>query len=267
MTAKKIITAENDYFSSSLHNGILMVRQKQHILHMTECLEDVFYLYDYMDTVDTSDSYRAFVMFARSEQNGYVEHSRFLSKILSGIPESNDLDRFLNMVNRLLLKLSTLNRITVFAGRGTISLFYLNIGLAHDYRLVAEDTVFENPNTDTGLITKGSGYFLPRLLGIRKATDVLQWKSFSAEDALQLGLVDQIVPESKLEEETMQFVSRDPVHSPPALLTIRKLLKCDIKELERSLELEDHLIKERLISAEFKEAFALSRKHLIRPLS
>ena len=85
---------------------------------------------------------------------------------------------------------------TVFAGQGTISLFYLNTALAYDYRIVAEDTVFENLNLDIGLVTKGSGYFLPRLLGIRKATEVLQWKSFSAEDALQLGLVDLIVPAS-----------------------------------------------------------------------
>jgi 2-(1,2-epoxy-1,2-dihydrophenyl)acetyl-CoA isomerase len=149
---------------------------------------------------------------------------------------------------------------TVFAGQGTVSLFYLNIGLAHDYRIVADDTVFENPNADIGLITKGSGYFLPRLLGIRKATEVLQWKSFSAEDALQMGLVDRIVPVSKLEKETMQFVLKDLVLSSSTLLGIRKLLKCDVKELKRSLELEDQLITERLNSAEFRERFAAKPK-------
>jgi enoyl-CoA hydratase/carnithine racemase len=143
----------------------------------------------------------------------------------------------------LFLRLSALNRMTVFAGQGTLSLLYLNIGLAHDYRIVAEDTVFENLNAHMGLVTKGSGYFLPRLLGIRKATEVLQWKSFSAEDALELGLVDRIVPVSRLEEETMQFVLADPVYSSSTLLGIRKLLKCDTKELKRSLDLEDCLIK------------------------
>jgi 2-(1,2-epoxy-1,2-dihydrophenyl)acetyl-CoA isomerase len=194
-------------------------------------------------------------MFSCSEQSGYVEHTRFLSKILSGDRDSKELERYINVVNRMILNLSTIDRMTVFVGQGTISLFYLNVGLAHDYRFIAEDTVFENLNADIGLITKGSGYFLPRLLGVRKATEVLQWKSFSAEDALQLGLVDRIVPASKLEEETLQFVRQNLVRSSSTLLGIRKLLKCDTRELQRSLELEDHLIKDRLNSAEFRKTF------------
>ncbi len=248
-----MLIRNNEFFSSSLENGILVLRQKQHILHLSQELRDIFSFYEYMNSLLSNKSYKALVMYVRSEQSSSNEFSRFLSKILSSNRENNDLDRFVNVVNNLFVTLSTLNRMTVFAGEGTLSLFYLNIGLAHDYRIIAEDTVFENLNADIGLITKGSGYFLPRLLGIRKATEVLQWKSFSAEDALQLGLVDRIVPVSKLEEETMEFVLADPVYSSSTLLAIRKLLKCDTKELKRSLDLEDHLIKECLSSVEFKE--------------
>jgi 2-(1,2-epoxy-1,2-dihydrophenyl)acetyl-CoA isomerase len=260
MKTQQMLATDNDYFSTSLDNGILVVRQKQHILYVTQDLTRIFAFYDYMDSVLSSKSYKALVMFARSEKSGHVDHSRFLSKILSGGRESNTLDRFVNVVNRYFLTLSTLDRMTVFAGQGTISLFYLNIGLAHDYRIIAEDTVFENLNADFGLITKGSGYFLPRLLGIRKATELLQWKSFSAEEALQLGLVDRIVPVSKLEEETMQFVLRNQAQSFSTLLGIRKLLKCDTKELKRSLELEDYLIKESIKSVEFRKTFAAKLK-------
>ena len=77
---------------------------------------------------------------------------------------------------------------------------------------------------------------MPNLIGIRKATEVLEWKSFSTEDALKLGLVDRIVPVSRLEEETIKFVSGKGAHLSPTLLDIRKLFKCDIKELQRSLE-------------------------------
>jgi 2-(1,2-epoxy-1,2-dihydrophenyl)acetyl-CoA isomerase len=263
MNAQNILTTDNEQFSSFLDNEILVIREKQHIFHLTEYVGDIFSLYDYMDSVLSSTAYKALVMFARSEQNLHIEHSRLLSRILSGYQEILYLDRFLNLVNRFILSLSTLNCMTVFAGQGTISLFYLNTALAYDYRIVAEDTVFENPNLDIGLVTKGSGYFLPRLLGIRKATEVLQWKRFSAEDALQLGLVDLIVPVSRLQEETMQFVSGNHTHLSSNLLGIRKLFKCDIKELNRSLELEDNLIKERLKSEEFKRTFTAKRENPI----
>jgi len=151
---------------------------------------------------------------------------------------------------------ATLNGVIVYAGRGNVSLFHLNLGLAYDFRIVSDDTAFVNPNVDIGLITKGSGYFMPRMLGVRKAAEVLQWKSFSPEDALQLGLVDRIVPAAKLEEETMRFVAANLEGSTATLLGIRKLLKCDLKELERSLQMEDQLIKERLESQDFRQTFS-----------
>ncbi len=261
MQAQEILTTDNEQFSSFLDNEILVVREKQHIFHLTKDVRDIFSLYDYMNSVLSSRAYKALVMFAHSEQNLHIEHRRFLSKILSDNWERLNLDRFLNEVNKLILILPTVPRMTVFAGQGTVSLFYLNVGLAFDYRIVAEDTVFENLNLDIGLVTKGSGYFLPRLLGIRKATEVLLRKSFSAEDALQLGLVDLIVPVSRLEEETMQFVSKNQALLSSTLLDIRKLFKCDIEELQRSLELEDNLIKDRLKSEEFRRTFAANSEN------
>ena len=47
------------------------------------------------------------------------------------------------------------------------------------------------------------------------------------------------------------------------LLDIRKLFKCDIKELNRSLELEDDLIKERLKSEEFRRTFTANSENPI----
>ena len=194
-------------------------------------------------------------MFACPDKDESIEYSRFLSKALLVKDDNHLIDRLTNVFNYAIRKLTTLNGITIFAGRGTVSMFHLNLALAYDYRIVAEDTVFENPSACIGMITKGSGYFLPRLLGVRKATEVLQWKTFYAEDALELGLIDRIVPESKLEEETMQFVAANLEVAAPTLL-IRKLFKCDPKELERSLELEDRLIKNRLKSPDFRKTFS-----------
>ena len=255
MTIQKGFTSVDDLLSTSLENDVLVIRQKQHIKTLTRDVSAIFSFYEYLETVLSRKSCKAMVMFARPDKDEYIEYSQFLSKVLSAKDSNHLIDRLVNVVNFFIRKLSTFNGITVFAGRGTVSMFHLNLSLAYDYRIVADDTVFENPGADIGMITKGSGYFLPRLIGVRKATEVLQWKSFCADDALDLGLIDRIVPASKLEEETMQFVAANLGASASIFLDIRKLFKCDAKELERSLELEDRLIKERLRSPDFRKSF------------
>jgi len=256
MKTKVSLTSDNDLFSSTVENGVLVIREKRHIQSMTHDIKAVFSFYDYLESMLASRAFTALAVFGHPDKAGPREHCAFLYKALSDSLEGKLMDRLVNVVNRLILSLSTLNAITVYAGRGTISLVHLNLSLAYDYRLVADDTVFENRNVDLGMLTKGSGYFLPRLLGVRKAAEVLQWKSFSAEDALQLGLVDQIVPAAKLEEETMRLIAASMAGPAANLLAIRKLLKCDLQELQRSLEREDKLIRDRLVSSDFKAAFA-----------
>ena len=208
MKTPESFTTDNDLLSSSLENDVLVIRQKQHIKSLTQDINAIYSFYEYLESILSSKSYKAMVMFACPDKDEYIEYGRFLSKALSARNNNLLIHRLTNAVNHFILTLTKINGITVYAGRGTVSMFHLNLGLAYDYRIVAEDTVFVNPGADIGMITKGSGYFLPRLLGVRKATEVLQWKSFCAEEALDLGLIDLIVPLSKLEEETMKFVSR-----------------------------------------------------------
>ncbi len=253
MTKLKSSMTLDDLLSTSLENDILVIRQKQHIKTLAHDVKAMFSFYAYLESILSSKSYKGMVMFACPDKDEFIEYGMFLSRALCCKKENHLIDRLVNLVNFFIRALSTLNSITVFAGRGTVSMFHLNLSLAYDYRIVADDTVFINAGADIGMITKGSGYFLPRLLGVRKATEVLQWKTFNADEALDLGLVDRIVPLSRLEEETMQFVASNLEAS--TLLDTRKLFKCDIKELQRSLELEDRLIKERLESPYFRKIF------------
>ena len=256
MKSKMSLTTDNELFSSFLENDVLVIKQKQHILHLTNDINTIFTFYEYLESMLTSKAFKALAVFSHQETNAHVEHGSFLCKALMATRDNKVMDRLANVANRLILTLSAINGITVYAGRGKVSLFHMNLSLAYDYRIMADDTVFENYNVDIGMITKGSGYYLPRLLGVKKATEILQWKSFSAEDALQLGLVDRIVPAANLEEEAIRLASESMAGPSSALLAIRKLLKCDLKELQRSLELEDSLIKERLESQEFKAMFS-----------
>jgi 2-(1,2-epoxy-1,2-dihydrophenyl)acetyl-CoA isomerase len=250
------LNMEDEQFSSSIQDGILIIRQKQHILHLATSLSKVFSFYEYLDLMLTNKTAKALVLFGYPGDDDQRHYGKFLCNSFDDIRENALMDRLINLVNNLFISLASMNNLNVFAGRGNISLFHLNLSLAYDYRIVADDVVFENLNAGIGLITKGSGYFLPRLLGVRKATEVLQWLSFSAEDALELGLVDRVVPAARLEEETMEFVTSKTTQAVSLRQGIRKLLKCDVEELRRSLAMEDRLIKERLKSPDFRDALS-----------
>jgi enoyl-CoA hydratase/carnithine racemase len=72
--------------------------------------------------------------------------------------------------------------------------------LPFDIRLASENSVFDFPFVKLGVAPGfGSSYFLPRLIGIGSASDVLlNSRRLGADTALQLGLVQQIIPSGQL---------------------------------------------------------------------
>lgn len=84
------------------------------------------------------------------------------------------LERMYNAISQFILKLVSLNKMVVHADSGNVILLFMNIGLACDYRIVADDTVFENPNFELGVVPKGgSTFFLSKLLGANTAAKIL----------------------------------------------------------------------------------------------
>ena len=129
----------------------------------------------------------------------------------------------------MVVAMAGLNKVTIHADAGEISMFFFNMGQACDYRIVGEGTIYENAFSQLGTIPKGGGgYFLSRLLGAGRAADVLQWPRFSAEEALNIGVVDKIVPVAKLEETALKTAElyREPQIA--TLLAVRKLLKSNL---------------------------------------
>jgi 2-(1,2-epoxy-1,2-dihydrophenyl)acetyl-CoA isomerase len=163
--------------------------------------------------------------------------------------------RFLNIVDQLILTIVDLNKIVIHAYSGRVLSLFLNIGLACDYRIVANNTVFQNPSLELGIVPIGGGaFFLPKMLGYRKAYEILlSGKDITAREAISLGIVDQITPLDKLEEtalETAQRFSQKPVSS---LAVIKRLLNYSRKDLEDYLRLENEELLRIFLSSDFRD--------------
>ena len=105
------------------------------------------------------------------------------------------------------------------------------IGLVHalycDIRFAADNAVFTTSFARRGLIAEhGLSWMLPRIVGHANALDLLlSARKFYAPEAFRMGLVNQIHPADRLEEETMAYV-RDLVDmvSPRAMGVIKHQL-------------------------------------------
>lgn len=252
-----ILDKENEFFQARKEENILVIREKPRFAEQVNDLRNIHQFSSYFELVDMTTEVKAVVTLGSPTKAGARESVDFLQAVVESRREDYLLLRLFNLVNNYVATLSGLDKLTVHADQGRISVFHLSLSLAYDYRIVAEDAVFENAFSDLGMVPKGgAGYFISRMLGARKATEVLQWSRFSAEEALHLGLVDRLVPADSLESETLELARTHLKRPVSTLFGIRKLLKSDANELARSLALEDLIIQTRINAPDFPASLA-----------
>ena len=112
--------------------------------------------------------------------------------------------------------------------------------------LKADNTVFQNPCLEYGLVPKGGGaFFLSKILGTGGAYRImLSEEDITAGEALKLGLVDEIVAFNELRDAAFK-VAEDFARKPSrSLRCCKRLLNFSFKELREYLEFEtDELTK------------------------
>lgn len=117
----------------------------------------------------------------------------------------------------------------------------LGLALACDLRLAAEDATFSVAFVKIGLIPDaGVTFFLPRVVGLGRAMEMsMLGESVDAAEALGIGLVNKVVPDESLEEETSALASRLAALPTQALAGIKRALYASFEsDLPSALERE-----------------------------
>lgn len=98
----------------------------------------------------------------------------------------------------------------IVAVRGAVAGYGLSLMLAGDFTLAADNAYFTLAYCHIGLSPDGGAtWSLPRLLGLRKATEIaLLGDRFDAATAAELGLVNRVVPLADLDAEVDKLASR-----------------------------------------------------------
>ncbi len=143
----------------------------------------------------------AMLQRARNEPGGVVSGNRLLPAEVAAAEVS---------AVRILKQLSTTRAMTVGVAEGEVDLDLLGAWLACKYRICSSDTVIVN-HTLARRVMPGfaTPWYLTRIIGRAKARKIyLNEDQLSAADALELGLVDEVVDASELDEQARQIAVR-----------------------------------------------------------
>jgi enoyl-CoA hydratase len=139
-----------------------------------------------------------------------------------------------------------------------------------DIRIVAEDAKFGVPAAKLGL-----GY---RFAGIKRLADIVgpsfaaeifyTGRQFNAQEAVQMGLVNRVVPVAELESYTREFASTLVNNAPLTIASVKRaLLEYGKDPAQRDLALCQKMVDDCYASEDYKEgqtAFMEKRKPAFR---
>jgi len=102
----------------------------------------------------------------------------------------------------------------------------LELALACDFRIAADDVELALPEVKLGMIPGSGGtQRLVRLIGLARAKDaIMRGRRIGAEEALALGLVTRVVPAAELDAAVDELVAELAELSPLALALAKRVL-------------------------------------------
>ena len=115
------------------------------------------------------------------------------------------------------------------------------LALCADLRFAAEDAVFGQPEVLLGIIPGAGGtQRLTRLVGTAKAKDIIFTGRFvKADEALTIGLVDQVVPADEVYAEAVKWAGQFAHAASYALRAAKEVIDRGLEvDLDTGLELE-----------------------------
>jgi 2-(1,2-epoxy-1,2-dihydrophenyl)acetyl-CoA isomerase len=111
--------------------------------------------------------------------------------------------------------------------RGVAAGAGLSLVCASDMAVAAPGASFTVAYTAVGYSPDGgSSWLLPRLVGLRRATELmLTNRRLTADEALALGILTEVVPDESLDERVGQIVGRLATGPTPAFGAVKRLLR------------------------------------------
>lgn len=167
--------------------------------------------------------------------------------------------RHMDGVSRMIAALAELPIPVIAAVNGAAVGAGMNIALACDMIIAAENAKFSEIFTNIGLVPDlGGTFFLPRLIGMQKAKELIfTAKTLLAQEAYELGFVNQVVAKEALLDTALAMAERFANGPTNAYALAKKMVNKSFEmDLKTALDYEGMMQSISGSSEDFKEGLA-----------
>jgi enoyl-CoA hydratase/carnithine racemase len=214
------------------------------------------------DTIGADPTVRVAILTGAGERTfcAGADLGRLTPLLMRARPAEDEWDEALlaepKLLNRALLRHSQFNTPVIGALRGSIVAGGMELALACDLRVVAQDSQLGLVEVTRGLIPAAGGIArLSRQVAFAAAAELLLiGDRISASEALRIGLVNRVVPSGEVLATAETMAQRMSKNSPLAMRKAKEaMLASSGRTLEEAFDVEDSCIKIVLRSADAKE--------------
>ncbi len=120
----------------------------------------------------------------------------------------------------------------VCALNGAAAGYGMDITLLCDIRIAAESAKMAAVTAKRNVVPESGGtWLLPRLIGWAKASELYyRGRVVDAQESLEIGLVNTVVPDDKLMETAMEWATDIVENAPLAVQTTKRMMRMGLEE-------------------------------------
>lgn len=231
----------HDFFSAERIDDIAVLNFKKSLLLQAIDMKAKTSLFDCLEHISNNDAIKVVLIIGSPDKTGNEEYFAFYRQVFESKLDQYAINRLYNAVDQFVLQIVDFNKMVVHADSGKVISLFMNVSFACDYRIIGDNTVFENPCLELGLVPKGGGaFFLSKSLGRSKAFEILlSRKDITAQEAMRLGIVDKVVPLAELNEAALKIAKHFAEKPASSVSGVKRLINFSIKDLKDCLELEN----------------------------
>lgn len=255
------VSFENEYFECQEAEDVAILKLKDGEFNIGMDLgvkESFFALFD---TLEASPHIKALLILSTADGLSEEHYSAFLSRVSKREVNLGQDDRMAlgsgvlfaraeYGLKQFIMRVRRCGKITAFGLRGNVAPPFLGVALAFDFRFASEDTEISLSINRLGVPPDGAlGFFLPRYVGMGKATELLFTdRLISAREACELQLVNAVLPTGDFEQRCVQRARELSVHPPEIIAATKALLHSySEEELQHYLD-EECMIMQRTLA-------------------